>query len=592
MAGEGGSTSVEAVLTDLAARAATGCLSVRDEQGAQAELYLRDGQVYAVTVPGRRPRLGARLTTSGALDPARLAEALEVQRTELQGWRLGELLVHLGHVDRAVVEAYVVEQLEDAVTDLLGWPVVAWRFRPNRRTRQDVAPPSDVAELLAHARSRRVEWATVVAETGGALGVPELVDRDDPFTSPDDPLDGADRSRAPLDPAQWALLSRVDGRRTLGMLATACGLTLFEAGQVVRHLLAQGLVTVRRPVVVPDDPEPSAAPAPAVAPAAAAAPPLAPAPALPAGPLPARPGSPAAVEDDEARRRREAEEIASLLQARAEADAAARRARRLARHADTAAPGPTAPAEPDEPAVTDEQVQSQPVAPVAPDVAVAGLPAEAEGEGQGADAAAAEPAGAPPLEPDPAPEGELEPEPAPEQPQPDPEQSDREQREAAERERQLALQVLAAVPRMRPPVEPAADAADVMTAATSVDESLASESMAAVPEAAASVATVPLVADLTDSGLGAGDLGAPPAEPTEPSEPTDSWTFPQAPRTPVPVTDGYAPSIGLADTAALLRELTNLGVDESDRPRLPSPTARPTATAPLPERRRRRLFGH
>ena len=29
-----------------------------------------------------------------------LAEALEVQRTELQGWRLGELLVHLGFVDR------------------------------------------------------------------------------------------------------------------------------------------------------------------------------------------------------------------------------------------------------------------------------------------------------------------------------------------------------------------------------------------------------------------------------------------------------------------------------------------------------------
>lgn len=178
MSGDG-TTSVEAVLTDLAGKAATGCLSVRDEQGAQAELYLRAGQVYAVTVPGRRPRLGARLTTSGALDPARLAEALEVQRTELQGWRLGELLVHLGHVDRAVVEAYVVEQLEDAVTDLLGWPVVAWRFRPNRRTRQDVAPPSDVAELLAHARSRRVEWATVLAETGGALGVPELADRED-----------------------------------------------------------------------------------------------------------------------------------------------------------------------------------------------------------------------------------------------------------------------------------------------------------------------------------------------------------------------------------------------------------------------------
>lgn len=67
---------LETVLLDLADRAATGCLHVRDEHGDEAEIYLRDGLVYAVSVPGRRMMLGARLLSSGALTPEALAEAL------------------------------------------------------------------------------------------------------------------------------------------------------------------------------------------------------------------------------------------------------------------------------------------------------------------------------------------------------------------------------------------------------------------------------------------------------------------------------------------------------------------------------------
>ena len=46
--------TVESVLHDLAAKSATGCLLVRDQEGDEAEVFLRDGQIYAVFVPGRR----------------------------------------------------------------------------------------------------------------------------------------------------------------------------------------------------------------------------------------------------------------------------------------------------------------------------------------------------------------------------------------------------------------------------------------------------------------------------------------------------------------------------------------------------------
>src|SRR6478609_3874697 len=229
--------TVESVLRDLADSRATGCLLVRDQEGDEAEVFLRDGEVYAVSVPGRRVMLGVRLMARGALTPEALAEALEIQRTELQGWRLGELLVHLGYVELAVVEEFVVEHLKDALTDLLGWPVAAWKFRKNKKTRQDVAPPTPVAELFHDLRDRATTWETILAATGGPDSVPTLA-----AGSPSDDV--------ALGPNEWALLCKIDATRSVADLAAECGFTLFEAGQVVMRLVEAGLVGVPG---VPDD---------------------------------------------------------------------------------------------------------------------------------------------------------------------------------------------------------------------------------------------------------------------------------------------------------------------------------------------------
>src|SRR5450631_4046712 len=149
---------LEQVLLDLGAQGSTGCLYVTDVSGEDAEVYLRDGLVYSVFVPGRRPLLGSRLMSSGSLAPETLAEALEIQRTELQGWRLGELLVYLGFVDREVVESFVSEQMVDMLLDLMRWSVSTWKFRKNKKARQDVAPPQTVAELFSQLQDRTEDW--------------------------------------------------------------------------------------------------------------------------------------------------------------------------------------------------------------------------------------------------------------------------------------------------------------------------------------------------------------------------------------------------------------------------------------------------
>jgi hypothetical protein len=85
-------TSVASLLTPLADDQATGCLVLVHPDRSRSEVWFKDGLVYSASSPGRRPALGARLMSGGQLTPEALAEALDIQRNELQGWRLGERL--------------------------------------------------------------------------------------------------------------------------------------------------------------------------------------------------------------------------------------------------------------------------------------------------------------------------------------------------------------------------------------------------------------------------------------------------------------------------------------------------------------------
>lgn len=226
------SNVVEGVLLDLAGQQATGCLQVRDPAGEEALVFLQDGLLYTAFVPGPRPLLGTRLISSGKTDADSLARALEVQQKELPGWRLGELLVHLGYAELEVVEEFVLEQLKDMLADLFGWTVAIWQFLPNKRTRHGVGSPSVVRELIVEVRTRRRTLERIAADLGGQDAVPVLT------------ADPSLANELGLAPNDWALLGLVDGRRTVEQLATECGFTGFEAGQVVRRLTLARLVTV------------------------------------------------------------------------------------------------------------------------------------------------------------------------------------------------------------------------------------------------------------------------------------------------------------------------------------------------------------
>jgi hypothetical protein len=230
--GDLSSTPLAPLLVDLADDSSTGCLNITESGGEEALVYYKNGLVYAVSVPGTRPQLGAKLVSSGALAPEALAEALEAQRSELQGWRLGELLVHLGYVDQPVVEAFVKEQVSEALWDLMRWPDGQWKFRKNIKAREDVGPPMVVVELLQTLRDRGYEWETISAVVHGPAAIPVLSTRNDSSVE------------TTLDNDAWSMLCKIDGERSVADLARDCGYTLFEAGHVMVSLVQAGLVDI------------------------------------------------------------------------------------------------------------------------------------------------------------------------------------------------------------------------------------------------------------------------------------------------------------------------------------------------------------
>jgi hypothetical protein len=241
--GDLATTPLAPLLVQLAEDQATGCLHIADAGDEDALVFYKNGLVYAVSVPGHRPQLGAKLISSGALAPEALADALEAQRTELQGWRLGELLVHLGYVDQPVVEAFVKEQVHDALWDLIKWVDRPWKFRKNEKTREDVAPPMPVVDLLADLRERGYEWESISKVVNGPNAVPVLSAR------------GGGEPETTLNTDAWSMLCKIDGDRTVAELARDCGYTMFEAGLVLVALVNAGLVDIEEAAEVAAEPE-------------------------------------------------------------------------------------------------------------------------------------------------------------------------------------------------------------------------------------------------------------------------------------------------------------------------------------------------
>ncbi len=226
-------TSLSATMHTLAQEWLSGCLHVVDPEGEEALVYLRQGAIYFIDMPSPARQIGARLVSSGALLPEALAEALDAQNGALQAWRLGELLVRLGYVDQAVVEAFVIEQLLEDGASLLALTAGLWQFVEDESTREGIAGGLPASELLRQVIERQRAWIRLAKLVPGSRSTPRLSASG---LAADSALD--------LSSDAWAVLAHVDGERAVWELADICGFTLFEATYVIAKLVHGGSLDI------------------------------------------------------------------------------------------------------------------------------------------------------------------------------------------------------------------------------------------------------------------------------------------------------------------------------------------------------------
>ena len=220
------------VLRARAVERFTGRVDLTSTTGDVAHLWFVAGALTAAAVPGPRPRLGVRLLSAGLVRPEDLDAALRRQAADPAALPVGELLVAASAVEADEVENVARIQMIDQVSDVLGWDIIGTANIGDDPAPVALRSPFDIDEVLLAAQARRDVWEAMVNRLGGPRGIP----RPSMLAAP--------RANLLLGPYDWAVLTKVDGLRSVEKLADHSGLSLYETAQILTGLADVGLVVL------------------------------------------------------------------------------------------------------------------------------------------------------------------------------------------------------------------------------------------------------------------------------------------------------------------------------------------------------------
>jgi hypothetical protein len=141
------------------------------------------------------------------------------------------------HPHRRQDDAHAVE---DAVLDVLAWREGRFRFAPGEDEGHASVLRLPIEPLLMEATLRAEVWARIDARVPHAHVVPAFVE--------------GEAQQLPLlrlSPAQWELLTRIDGAQDLVALADSTGRPLVDVAEMVHDLIAAGVLTLHDAQVAP-----------------------------------------------------------------------------------------------------------------------------------------------------------------------------------------------------------------------------------------------------------------------------------------------------------------------------------------------------
>jgi hypothetical protein len=191
---------------------------------AVGTVHLVDGQVSSATANSARAGLLRSVVAALSVPADDLATALQTAQPV-------RALVESGVVGRDAAQQVASEHCIESVGEMLDWTSGEFAVWVGSQDPGDVGVRLGVEQLVAAARERAQEWHDLRSALPGSDSVLALV---------------ADVEQSPVvDREDWAVLARVDGRRTLAEVLAALGASPLAAGNRLVQLMGRGLVAVQ-----------------------------------------------------------------------------------------------------------------------------------------------------------------------------------------------------------------------------------------------------------------------------------------------------------------------------------------------------------
>ncbi len=208
-----------------------GCLRLRGRAGELKNLFFQDGELVSATSNMPKDRLGAVLVKLGLLAQEQLDAAREAENST--GRRQGDVLVSAGLLSRHQLDAALGRQISEIVNSIMIWRDGSFEFLENEQPGSDIhLVHESVQNLILQATRQMDEWA-LIEKVFPTLDV--VISMKAPSAG------GADIR---LQPAEWQLLTLVDGKRTVREICAASSDTNFEICRTLLNLHRAGLIAV------------------------------------------------------------------------------------------------------------------------------------------------------------------------------------------------------------------------------------------------------------------------------------------------------------------------------------------------------------
>ena len=211
----------------------TGVLRIVRQDGAHGSVWFRDGDVFFAQSNWHTEPLGERLVRAQRLTSQALARALALRADEGEdGRRLGKILVDEGYITEQVLSAFVSDQIQETIFDLMRWDEGDFDFEAiPEAVEEDIGLSVSIENVIMEGSRRLEEWTRIKKK------IPSV---DVVFKMATAPSEGT--FEISLKPTEWNLLLLIDGTRSVAELAHETERTDLEVARIIYGLFSAGLL--------------------------------------------------------------------------------------------------------------------------------------------------------------------------------------------------------------------------------------------------------------------------------------------------------------------------------------------------------------